>query len=652
MGAEAVGTVIGNYRIESVLGVGATSTVYRARHPRLPRSDALKVLSPSAVAHDSSALDRFERESVQIASLTHPNIVRVYDSGTDSGQPWLSMELIDGTDALGLLREHPDGLPLSMTADLVDAIAEALTYSHSKGVQHRDVKPSNILIDRARSTVRYALGDFGIALAATDPRLTQTGTVLGTVDYCSPEQIADQPLDGSADQYSLAATAVHLLSGQRPYGKAGVATIAHRQLTAPAPRPSELRPGLPPAVDTVIAKAMSKEPENRYASCRDFASAFAVAILELPHEDERTGTGSEDETARRQPLRRARATRVRWPVRTRVDRRRWVRATSAVAAIAAVAVIAIAAEGMFGESGPAIGTGVDVAAGGGDQPARSNPGSDPAASAPSGVAPPRSYQTDPGHQFSDAQGAEADATAITPFHASDTSDPTYNAARPESGQRPDDPERAVSQAPSALASGAVDYAAEPGASAEVRSGQALDSEEFTVDNSAGGAMVPAPPATTAAGSGTGRPSMRTAAGLIDPCRIPASVLAAAGLEEINRGTAPAPILDCFARLKSDPNRTVELAFYPFDAVGREAIASRTAYEHAPATESGWRAYRTSVVVLGDRYVYCALGRMVPGAGLFEIYTLSGSLEGSPSTDEGCLRLSVVADALIKEVGTL
>lgn len=624
MGEEAVGTVIGGYRIEAVIGVGGMSTVYRARHPRLPRSDALKVLSGLAISQDPTARRRFEREASRVAGLTHPNIVRIYDSGTDDTVSWLSMELIEGTDALGLLKEHPGGLPLPQAVELVRAIAEALDHSHRHGVQHRDVKPGNILVDRSRSTVRYALGDFGIARASTDPRMTQSGTVLGTVDYCSPEQLADQPLDGSCDQYSLAATTVHLLSGQRPYGTAGVATIAHRQLTAQPPRPSELRPDLPPEVDAVIARAMSKEPADRYPDCRTFAVDLSAALLPPTALQ---GPDSDSTTGGRSP-RRARLAAAHRKLRGWAAPRRRRRAMAAVAAIAATVAVVTAATDGFRLSGSVEGTGDGIAADAGNRIGTGRPGADETAPASSGSPPLGRSPTEPA-----AVGGSATTHPEGPVATAPTDDALDTDAFPGSADPADPPAPAPAPAPEA-----GDHAPVPA--------------DVSADPAPRGAAAPVPLASSPAVGGSGQPGMRDAAGVIDPCRVPESVLISAGLSEMHRGTAPGPVRDCFARLRSDPDRTIEFVFYPSGASGPEADASRTAFAYAPATESGWRAYRTSVIVLGDRYVYCSVGRMIPGEGLFEIYTLSDTTDSTSGEDSTCSRLIGLADDLTAAIGAI
>ncbi len=274
---EPAGTVIGGYVVERLLGAGGMGAVYAARHPRLPRVDALKVL-PTAFSHDPTYRARFEREADMAARLDHPNIVPVYDRGNDSGRLWMSMKLVPGQDASALLASNPSGLPVNQVLTIVDAVAAALDYAHSQGLLHRDVKPGNIMIDSGGSAPRVMLGDFGIARQQQEHSdLTSVGMVVGTLDYASPEQLSGDPVDGRSDQYSLAGTTVQLLTGAKPYGASSGTAVIRDHLMAPPPAPSRQRPGLPPAIDAVIARVMAKSPQQRFATCHDFAQALHAA---------------------------------------------------------------------------------------------------------------------------------------------------------------------------------------------------------------------------------------------------------------------------------------------------------------------------------------------------------------------------------------
>ncbi|KXO89625.1 hypothetical protein AXK56_05455 [Tsukamurella pulmonis] len=274
---EPAGTVIGGYVVERLLGAGGMGAVYAARHPRLPRVDALKVL-PAAFSDDPVYRARFEREADMAAGLDHPNIVPVYDRGNDDGRLWMSMKLVPGRDAAAVLARNPRGLPVDQVLTIVDAVAAALDHAHTRGLLHRDVKPGNIMLDATGSVPRVMLGDFGIARQQQETsELTSVGMVVGTVDYASPEQLSGDPVDGRSDQYSLAGTTVQLLTGAKPYGASSGTAVIRDHLLAPPPTPSRHRPDLPPAIDGVIARAMAKAPQQRFATCGEFAHALRAA---------------------------------------------------------------------------------------------------------------------------------------------------------------------------------------------------------------------------------------------------------------------------------------------------------------------------------------------------------------------------------------
>lgn len=274
----ADGATFAGYTIIRLLGAGGMGEVYLAHHPRLPRQDALKVLPPSA-STDREFRDRFEREADLAGGLWHPHIVGVHDRGEFEGQLWISMDYVDGTDAGVLLRKHPGGLPPEQVLAIVNAVAEALDYAHDRQLLHRDVKPANILI--ARSTAggqRILLADFGIARRADEASgLTATNMTVGTVSYAAPEQLMGNPLDGRADQYALAATAFHLLTGAPPFQHSNPAVVISQHLTASPPSLGHRKPELA-HLDPALGKALSKNPADRYARCMDFARALAHQI--------------------------------------------------------------------------------------------------------------------------------------------------------------------------------------------------------------------------------------------------------------------------------------------------------------------------------------------------------------------------------------
>ncbi|TLH61693.1 serine/threonine protein kinase [Mycolicibacterium aubagnense] len=269
----ADGTDFAGYTIVRCLGSGGMGEVYVARHPRLPRLDALKVLRPEMSANEEFR-ERFLREADLTAALSHPNIVGVYDRGDFDGQLWISMEYVDGTDVSRLLRSN-NGVSDDQAAEIISAVAEALDYAHQHDLLHRDVKPANILIsDTDPANKRIKLADFGIARCANDSAgLTATNMTVGTVFYAAPEQLTGSNIDGRADQYALAATAFQLFTGAPPFENSNAAVIIGKHLSTPPPALSERRPDLA-ALDPVLAKALAKDPKDRFDTCTDFARAL------------------------------------------------------------------------------------------------------------------------------------------------------------------------------------------------------------------------------------------------------------------------------------------------------------------------------------------------------------------------------------------
>lgn len=275
------GEVFAGYTIIRLLGRGGMGEVYLAEHPRLPRREALKVLNRD-ISSDEEYRQRFIREADLAAALWHPNIVRVNDRGEFDETLWISMDFVDGTDAATLLKNrHPAGMPENQVAAIVEAIAGALDYAHQHhDVMHRDVSPANILLAKPiEDSQRILLSDFGIArnLADTTGGLTATNMMIGTFPYAAPEQLMDEPIDGRADQYALAATAYHLLTGNTLFPHTNPAVVISRHLSAPTPVLADIRPTLK-AFDPVFAVALAKDPADRFARCGDFADAFARAV--------------------------------------------------------------------------------------------------------------------------------------------------------------------------------------------------------------------------------------------------------------------------------------------------------------------------------------------------------------------------------------
>lgn len=270
------GELFAGYTIVRRLGAGGMGEVYLARHPRLPRQDALKIL-PAEFTSNQEFRARFNREADLAGSLYNEHIVGIHDRGEYEGQLWLSMDYVEGTDAARLLRDrYPSGMPLPEVVDIVTAVAEALDYAHSRGLLHRDVKPANILLGEAAPRRRILLADFGIARELGEiSGLTATNMMMGTTAYCPPEQLQGSDLDGRADQYALGCTAYQLLTGSAPFQNSNPAVVISQHLSAPPPLLSERRPELA-YLDAVITRGLAKDRSARFASCSDFAAALAA----------------------------------------------------------------------------------------------------------------------------------------------------------------------------------------------------------------------------------------------------------------------------------------------------------------------------------------------------------------------------------------
>ncbi|OSC42227.1 serine/threonine-protein kinase [Mycobacterium decipiens] len=273
-----VGTRFGPYYLKRQLGGGGMGEVYEAVDTVRQRVVALKLMSES-LSHDPVFRMRMQREARNAGRLQEPHVVPIHDYGEIDGQLYLDMRLVEGTH-LALLLERFGPVTPPWAVALVHQVASALDAAHAAGVMHRDVKPENILV--TRDDFAY-LVDFGIASAATDEKLTQIGSAVGTWRYMAPERFSDAEVTHRADIYSLACVLHECLTGSPPYraDSAGMLITAH--LMAPIPRPSQLRPGIPAAFDEVIARGMAKNPQDRYASAGELALA-AHQALSAPHQ--------------------------------------------------------------------------------------------------------------------------------------------------------------------------------------------------------------------------------------------------------------------------------------------------------------------------------------------------------------------------------
>jgi serine/threonine-protein kinase len=270
------GSTLAGYRIERVLGQGQMGTVFLARSPDLPRYESLKVLNKQ-LSDDVDFQNRFLREADVVAQLNHPNIVTVYRRGRDDGHLWIAMEFVPGTDADTALQDGQ--MTPARAVHVIEEIAKALDYAHQRHIVHRDVKPANFLLSGdGGPEERVLLGDFGVARYRGQNEISVAGSVFATVAYAAPEVLAGRPSDGRADLYSLGCSLFRLLTGRTPYPSGPAAAVIEAHLTQPPPRVTDHVPGLPPAIDDVIATAMAKDPSRRYQSARDLADAAARAL--------------------------------------------------------------------------------------------------------------------------------------------------------------------------------------------------------------------------------------------------------------------------------------------------------------------------------------------------------------------------------------
>jgi predicted Ser/Thr protein kinase len=276
MGSDRrTGTELGGYRLGELLGSGGTSVVYRAEHVRLGRQAALKLLS--AAVGEADFRERFLRESQVAAALDHPSIVPVYDAGeAEDGLLYIAMACIEGSDLRTLLAAEGK-LPLRRALRIVGQIGAALDAAHARGLVHRDVKPANILVSEDD---RAYLSDFGVAKQLASNGTTRTGSFVGTIDYCAPEQIEGRDVDSRTDVYALACVLYECLAGSPPFSRPSEVAVLNAHLHAPPPKVTRAVPELPAALESVIEKALSKSPLDRYPTCGEFLAAARAAAAE------------------------------------------------------------------------------------------------------------------------------------------------------------------------------------------------------------------------------------------------------------------------------------------------------------------------------------------------------------------------------------
>ncbi|MGZ6884848.1 MAG: protein kinase domain-containing protein [Acidimicrobiia bacterium] len=274
----APGRVLGGrYRLDQEIARGGMATVWRGEDPLLARAVAVKTLDPT-LAEDEALRTRFRREAVAAAAVAHPNIVATYDTGEDDGVAYIVMELVEGATLRQAIDLH-GALPPARAADIGAQVGDALAAAHARGLVHRDVKPSNVLV---QLDGRVKVTDFGIAKAAdqVNDDLTRAGNVMGTARYLAPEQLEGHQVDERADVYSLGLVMYEMLTGRPPFGADTELATAVARLTTAPPAIGSLRAGVPPGLTHVVERALERDPDRRWpnaAAMRDALAPFRIA---------------------------------------------------------------------------------------------------------------------------------------------------------------------------------------------------------------------------------------------------------------------------------------------------------------------------------------------------------------------------------------
>ena len=277
---------VGRFQIIQELGRGAMGVVYQAIDPTIGRSVAIKTIRLREVDDSEQRArlrERLFREARSAGVLSHPNIVTIYDMDEEDGLAYIAMQFVNGPTVEALLDGPETAPPKPLTPEAIFRIlrqtASALDFAHSKGIVHRDIKPANIMIDDD-GTVKIA--DFGIAKASAAGNLTASGTILGTPNYMSPEQVQGSAIDGRSDQFSLGVVAYEILTGERPFPGENLGTVIYRIVAEPAIEPAQINPALGPEIGRVLQRALQKNPKRRFLSCTEFIGQLHDACEATP----------------------------------------------------------------------------------------------------------------------------------------------------------------------------------------------------------------------------------------------------------------------------------------------------------------------------------------------------------------------------------
>jgi serine/threonine protein kinase len=281
-----IGQTVGKYQVVENLGRGGMAEVYKAYQETLDRYVAIKVMH-SFLADEKGFLGRFQREARAMAALNHPNIVGVYDFDIFEEMYYIAMEYVSGgtlKDLIESMSDQEESLPLSVSTRVVLEVADALAYAHGRGMVHRDIKPGNIMLTEDG---RAVLTDFGIAKILSGPTFTATGAMVGTPAYMSPEQGLGKPGDERSDLYALGVLFYQMATGRLPYDADTPLAVILKHVNEPVPTPTDLNNDIPAAIQSVIVKAMAKDPEERYQSANEMIQKLQEAAkdsdLDLAH---------------------------------------------------------------------------------------------------------------------------------------------------------------------------------------------------------------------------------------------------------------------------------------------------------------------------------------------------------------------------------
>lgn len=274
MSEDLSGRRLGHYKIDSVLGRGGMSVMYRATDVRLGRKVALKVMGEH-ITGDTEFRERFVDEARNTSAIDHANIVPLYDFGEVDGMLFIAMRLVEGSDLAGLISDGP--ISPKRTLELLGQISEALDMLHERGLVHLDLKPANVLVTSRESSHEHVyLADFGLTRRGATGHRTSSGDFLGSPTYAAPEHLRGEPVDGRTDQYALACMLFACLTGRPPF-QGSVQEIIHGHLSAEPPTPGSLVL-LPPPIDEVLRRGMAKRADQRYATCQDLIAAARAAL--------------------------------------------------------------------------------------------------------------------------------------------------------------------------------------------------------------------------------------------------------------------------------------------------------------------------------------------------------------------------------------